>query len=419
MFEYEAELERARQQEQPLVYQYRKRKSETMLTGSTGGEVSSTVKGKGKGKAKAAKTKVSSTMGGGSASTQSGSESGSGSGSGSGLGSGGAISSSSSLGFSLMALSSSAPLSSSLSLSLSSSSPRPVSVPERNAAGQVHTFLKPLGQDSVTLSPGTSNERENRPRGLSLRTKSTTNISTTAAGATAFEASENAKTRQRSKSEGGVTVVLGQGTWTGQVGSSRSQTADSKLYATNSNGTSSSNQGSSSLPLPTFPPVIPPRTQHHQHLSMFFMTPIDPCATTMTTGTSGAIQSLTSPRSRSSSNSSSTSAFSPSLPSPSSFQMQAAGGAPATALSDGGAFATMRICEDDGSSQDQDDVIMSHHQRNQSHFVTDHHQEGEGEGEGNDGHDHDQNDDDAVALREDQVPIKKHKSRQPTDHHKK
>ncbi|KAH7046465.1 hypothetical protein BKA57DRAFT_466556 [Linnemannia elongata] len=318
-----------------------------------------------------------------------------------------------------MALSSSAPLSSSLSLSLSSSSPRLVSVPERNAAGQVHTFLKPPGQDSVTLSPGTSNERGNRPRGLSLRTKSTTNISTTAAGATAFEASENAKTRQRSKSEGGVTVVLGQGTWTGQVGSSSSQTADSKLYATNSNGTSSNNQGSSSLPLPTLPPVIPPRTQHHQHLSMFSMTPIDPCATTMTTGTSGAIQSLTSPRSRSSSKSSSTSASSPSLPSPSFFQMQAAGGAPATALSDGGAFATMRICEDDGSCQDQDDVIMSYHQRNQSHFVTDHHQEGEGEGEGNDGHDHDQNDDDAVALREDQVPIKKHKSRQPTDHHKK
>lgn len=417
MFEYEAELERVRQQGQPLVYQYKKRKSDAMLTPSTGGEGSSTAKGKGKGKARAAKVKVSSIMGGGSTSTRSGS----------GLGE--AASSSSSLGFSLMALSSSAALSSSLPLSLSSS--RFASFPEGNIAGPAPASLRPPGQDSVILAPGMNNGHENRAegssgdvgvgsseggRGLIVRTRSISSIPTTAAGGTTSEASVNAKTRQRSKSESGVTVALGQGPRIGQVGGSSSQAAGSRRYATNSNKMSNSNHGLSSLSLPIPHPVISHSPQQRQNIPMFSTTPIDPHTTTRTTGTSGAVQSLMSPRSRSSSNSSSSSASSPSLPSPSSFQMRAASGASAMALSDDGSFATMRICEDDGSAQGQDDVTMSYPQHNQSHFAADHHQEGEGEGD--DGYGHNQSEG-AVALREDQVAIKKHKTRQPSDHHKK
>ncbi|KAF9542393.1 hypothetical protein EC957_001969 [Mortierella hygrophila] len=181
------------------------------------------------------------------------------------------------------------------------------------------------------------------------------------ADATASEDSADATMQQWSNSEGGVTVVPEQGMGAEQGGSSGSH------------------------------------------------------ALTRTTGTSGAIHTFTSSRSRSSFESSSSSDSSTSLPSLPAFQMQAANGAPATALPDGGAFETMRICEDDGSAQVQDGVILSSHHDNRSHFAADYHQEGEGEGEGDDGHGHGQSDD-FVALGEDQIPIKKRKSCQPTDH---
>ncbi|KAF9140163.1 hypothetical protein BG015_001777 [Linnemannia schmuckeri] len=130
--------------------------------------------------------------------------------------------------------------------------------------------------------------------------------------------------------------------------------------------------------------------------------------------TSDANQSPTSPMSRRSSKSSSSSASSPSLLFPDSSQMRAADGAQAAVISgDDGAFARMQIRED-GTAQDQDDVAMFyHHSYSQSHFGSDQQEQGEGEGEGEDGddsqHDHDYNED-GIALREDQVPVKKRKS---------
>ncbi|KAF8942405.1 hypothetical protein BGZ47_006516 [Haplosporangium gracile] len=311
LFEYDAELERA--QQASVNYQYRKRKSKTLLTSSTDRKGSTPVKTKSKAKASKAKAKAAKAMKA-SMTTGSGTTAGSGSGSRSGSGSGSdrSMYPSSSLGFGLRTLSSSPALLSSLSSLSSSQSLRLASVLERDITDQGHTSQRPLGDDSVALAPKASEHRpedsSDADAGVEGRlNQRTTNISTTP-GVTASVAGAT-KARKRSKSKGGSgdAVVLERGV--GHLGGS-------------SNSQNDGSEGSSLFPLPTHSPVIPLRSQPHQHLSMFST----------------------------------------------------------------GAFARMQIRENGAAQDQDDVIMFHYHSHSQSHLGRDHQEQGEGEGEGEDDH---------------------------------
>ncbi|KAG0294723.1 hypothetical protein BGZ96_000559 [Linnemannia gamsii] len=427
-FRYQAEKERA--QHMSVAYQFQKRKADTMTTSSAtetraDGKKSKTAR-KRKPKADEAKRKRAkaarvgrTTTGEGSGTTEFG------------FGSERAIlraghpSSSLNLGFSF------------LSSTAQASSSRLGSVSEGTVAGQGQTA--PQRPPSSALFPsvlsGTNIEYEYPEGGSGVEERSLNNRSTTL-DTVEVDFSSAAVARQRINSEGGGGVFIFEAGTRRAGGSSQSVGNNdvSDPYRGNNNGNHGpgaftsmmmmGREGSSLLPFPARRPITSPQPHMNPGFSMFPLTSADPHAVNSAT----PFPRTTSSMSKRSFDSSTSSASAPSLSSSSSSQIRAGDGAPPAAAPavdaflDGDAFAKIQILEDGGA---QDDATMFHLRDHSQHSHDHFHFRGEGEcseGEGEviDGNNygHDQSEEDAAALREDQVPINKGKSRQ-SGHHKK